>query len=173
MTMDPLEDEKPKLILKISTDASGTPTMPEMAKFEAEYKDFMKTKVEPLLVASAGFDEKKTMQLANFGKADGSTSKFTLLSLPKSIKPEQITRLVEAKGSKILITVAYMYILDDTEKGKAVYGAIFETGRFPFSDAKVGGDKPKVAKRKANFEADDENELKKERTEVPPKTIEI
>lgn len=161
VSLDPLEDEKPKLILKIATDASGAPSMPEMAKFESEYREFMKEMVEPLLVASASFDAKKTMQLANFGKSDGASSKFALLTLPKSIKPEQITRLVEAKGSQILITIAYMYILDDAEKGRAIYGAIFETGRFPFSEAKAAGEKPpRPAKRKANFTEDDENERK-------------
>ena len=159
MKMEQLEDEKPKLILKISTNDAGTPSSPEMADFEADYREFMKSKVEPLLVIAAGFDAKKTMQLASFAKADNSTSKFTLLGLPKSIKQDQIVRLCEAAGSRILITIAYMYIIDDVEKGRAVYGSAFETGRFPFIEK---GDKaaiPRPEKRKANFEDEEPKKI--------------
>jgi hypothetical protein len=132
--MEKLEDEVPKLILKIAVDKDGVPVSPEMAKFESEYRQLMKEKVEPLLVEAAKIDAKKSMVLANFGKSESSTMKFVLCQLPRTIKTDQITRLIEAKGSHVLLSVAYMYTLDDSEKGRLVYGSIFETGRFPFTE---------------------------------------
>jgi hypothetical protein len=155
LKMEALEDEKPKLILKIPTSELGVAASQEMADFENDYRVFMKSKVEPLIVTAAGFDAKKTMHLANFAKADGAVSKFALLNLPKAIKPDQVTRLVEAAGSRILITIAYMYVLDDLEKGRAVYGATLEAGRFPFIE-KDKSAMPPIKKRKAEFHEDSE-----------------
>jgi hypothetical protein len=165
--MEALEDEKPKLILKIPTNELGVASSADMAEFESDYREFMKSKVEPLIVTAAGFDAKKTMHLANFAKADGVASKFALLNLPKSIKPDQITRLVEAAGSRILVTIAYMYVLDDVEKGRAVYGATLETGRFPFIE-KDKSAMPPIKKRKAEFHQEDSEERETPKWVEPP-----
>jgi hypothetical protein len=157
--IEKLEDEVPKLILKIAVDKDGVPVSPEMAKFESEYRTLMKEKVEPLLIEAAKIDSKKSMVLANFGKSESSTMKFVLCQLPRTIKTDQITRLIEAKGSHVLLSVAYMYTLDDSEKGRLVYGSIFETGRFPFTEKTESV----VSNRKRKSEDELGSEAKKER----------
>lgn len=151
-SLELLEDEVPKLIMKIPLGESGVAVSTEMAKFESDYRSFMQSKVEPLLITSANIDSKKIMHLANFGKAESASSKFCLLALPRAIKPDQITRLIEAKGSQVLVNIAYMYTISDTEKGKVVYGSIFEAGRFPYISKSESTSKPSVGKRKANFD---------------------
>lgn len=138
--------EKPKLALKIDV-VDGKPVDPIFEAFEASYRAFMKETVEPLLKPISKITSE--FRLANFGKADGTTSKFTMLELPRGIKAEQITRLVEAKGSHILISISYMYVMDDAEKGVAYYGSIFESGRYPFTPAV---EKPAAKKRKTEDE---------------------
>jgi hypothetical protein len=133
-SFDRLDDETPKLILKIPVDKDGVAVSPDMAKFEEEYRSLMASKVEPLLKEAAKVDSTKTMHLANFGKSESATTKFVLCQLPRTIKSDQITRLIEARGSHVLLSVAYIYTLVDAEKGKVVYGSIFEVGRFPFTE---------------------------------------
>jgi hypothetical protein len=147
-SFDRLDDETPKLILKIPVDKDGIAVSSDMAKFEEEYRLLMSSKVEPLLKASAKIDETKTMHLANFGKSESATTKFVLCQLPRTIKSDQITRLQEARGSHVLLSVAYIYTLVDAEKGKVVYGSIFEVGRFPFTERSAELP-PRAPKRKA------------------------
>jgi len=157
--LDNYIDEKPKVILRIPIDEEGHTVSEEMKKFEVDYKDFMVAHVQPLIAAAAKFD--KTMYMANFAKPDSSNSKFCLIGLPRDMKSEQITRLIEAKGSSVLLSVSYMYLLKDEEKGRGIYGASFEVGRYPYVD-KTG--KPPLApksssvggKRKAKFVDDDD-----------------
>jgi hypothetical protein len=142
--------EKVQLALKIDV-VNGKPVDSTFESFETTYRAFMKETIEPLLKPIANTSSE--LRLANFSKAEGSTSKFTLLQLPRGIKPDQITRLQEAKGSHILISISYMYIMDDAEKGVAYYGSIFEAGRYPFTPS---NDKPAAKKRKTE---DDESKL--------------
>jgi hypothetical protein len=171
--LDHFIDEKPKLIFRIEVDEAGVPKDAEMKAFEEDYREFMIAHVQPLIAAAAKFD--KTMQIANFAKSDSATTKFCLLGLPRDIKTEQITRLIEAKGSNILLSVSYMYLLKDEEKGKAVYGASFEVGRYPYIDKKG---KPPVApkagggvggKRRAAFVDDEESQETKKPTKEEEK----
>jgi hypothetical protein len=155
--LEQLMEEKPRLVMKIDTDSDGLAVNTEMKDFEEKYRNFMKTKVEPLLIVASGLTS--AFQLANFAKSEGATSKFTLLNLPKTIKPEQITRLCEARGSHILIAISYMFAINDEEKGRAIYGGVFEVGRFPFTIKTVAvkstTEKTKPIKRKSNFEESD------------------
>lgn len=148
--LEVIPSEKPQLALKIDV-VDGKPVDAAFESFEATYRAFMKEVVEPLLkpVASSSSE----LRLANFSKTEGSTSKFTMLQLPRGIKADQITRLQEAKGSHILISISYMYVMDDAEKGIAYYGSIFEAGRYPFTPSI---EKPAAKKRKTE---DDDSKL--------------
>jgi|GEM_PF-6899403 len=138
--------EKPQLALKIDV-VDGKPVDAAFEAFESTYRAFMKEAVEPILKPISNTSSE--LRLANFSKSEGSTSKFTLLQLPRGVKSEQILRLQEAKGSHVLISISYMYVMDDSEKGVAYYGSVFEAGRYPFS---LNTDKPAAKKRKTEDE---------------------
>jgi hypothetical protein len=130
-TFETLFEEKPKLVMRVDVDAAGVPVDEAFRSFEQSYKSFMQEHVEPLIKSVIKSDS--TLKLANFCKSEGGNSKFTIIQLPKTIKPDQITRLREARGSQILICISYLFVLDEGEKGIAYYGATFEAGRYPFS----------------------------------------
>jgi hypothetical protein len=156
VTLEKIADETPRLALKITTDDQGVTLDEPLKAFETNYRDFITKHIEPLLKTTAAYD--RDLKLATFSKADGATSKFIMLNLPRDMKDENITRLIEAKGSRVLINISYIYLLKDDEKGRAVYGSVHEVGRFPYLEPSGRPPLPKSAKRKADFK---ESELEK------------
>ena len=164
--LEKIVDETPKLALKIVTDEQGVTLSEPLRKFEVEYREFIIKHIEPLLKATSKYD--KDVKLATFSKADAATSKFIMLNLPRDMKDENITRLIEAKGSRVLLNISYIYMLKDEEKGRAVYGSVHEVGRFPYVEASGKPPLPKSAKRKANFaESELDAKMKREETKDP------
>lgn len=143
-------EEKPRLVMRVDTDEAGKVKDEAFAAFEASYKVFMSTHVEPLLKTVVKTES--TLKLANFAKPEMEGARFTMINLPKNIKAEQITRLKEAKGSHILICIGYLYVMDDPEKGVAYYGASLEAGRYPFIPAD-----PKVARPTKRIRVEEES----------------
>lgn len=144
--LDDVMDEKPKLVLRIEC-VEGEPKDMQFKFFEQSYRAFMKECVEPLLKPVVKSESE--LRLANFSKTEaGVGTKFTMLQLPRGIKPDQIQRLKEARGSHILASISYMYAMDDAEKGIMYYGAIFEAGRYPWTPDT--GKPPSAKKRKTD-----------------------
>ena len=167
VNLEKIVDETPRLALKIATDEHGVTLDEGLKTFEVDYREFIIKHIEPLLKATAAYD--KEVKLATFSKADGATSKFIMLNLPRDMKDENITRLIEAKGSRVLINISYIYLLKDDEKGRAVYGSVHEVGRFPYLESSGKPPLPKSAKRKATFE---ESELEKKMVKEGEKNTE-
>jgi hypothetical protein len=166
VVLEKIVDETPRLALKIGTDEHGVTLDESLKAFEVAYREFIVKHIEPLLKATASYD--KELKLATFSKADGATSKFIMLNLPRDMKDENITRLIEARGSRVLINISYIYLLKDDEKGRAVYGSVHEVGRFPYLEASGKPPLPKSAKRKADFkESELEKKIAKEEEAVP------
>ena len=165
VTLEKIVDETPRLALKITTDEQGVTLDEPLKTFEANYREFIGKHIEPLLKTTAAYD--KELKLATFSKADGATSKFIMLNLPRDMKDENITRLIEAKGSRVLINISYIYLLKDDEKGRAATGSVHEVGRFPYLEPSGRPPLPKSAKRKADFK---ESELEKKILKEEPET---
>jgi hypothetical protein len=172
--VEELVEEKPKLILKIAKE-DGKYKDPAFEQFETDYKEFMRLCIEPLLKPLSNTTSE--LKLANFSKSDGDSSKFTILQLPRGIKTDLIKRLIEAKGSHLLISISYMYLLDDKEKGHAYYGGIFECGRYPFIPS--SGKPPKSPASKKRERHDTESDLPESKSadtteeKVPASSVDV
>ena len=141
--MEVMEDEKPKFLWKVNKAVAEEETA--YTEFEALWTTFLSTYVEDRIreimredPEREGFDG--SMKIAALSKTD-EIGRFVMISQPSKLKPEQATRLVEAKGAHVIMAPAYLYALEDKEKNMVVFGASWEAGRFPFQVSLKGSNK--------------------------------
>jgi hypothetical protein len=160
LQMEVFQDERPKFMIRLKNSSEHSSFDAAMGTFEEAYKGFMTSHIEKMVKESSGAD--CDFLLATFGKNDDN-SRALLANQPKDLKSDQVTRLCEAKGSHILITISYIYVLHDEEKNRSVYGPAFEVGRFPF---KLTFKKERSAGSKRKAEVEEGAEAKVAAVEV-------
>lgn len=159
LELETIPDEKPKFLIRLKSGSEHAAFEAAMGAFEEAYKTFMNTHVSKMVQDSSELSGE--FRLAALAKNDDN-SRFLMANQPKDLKAEQSSRLCEAKGSHILITISYIYVLHDSEKARSTFGPTFEVGRFPF---KLSMKKERSAGSKRKVEAEEETPAKVAATE--------